>query len=317
MKDSWDWEEEDIELLIQNRLQESLTLEYKRCESLDRRNPKAKTELSKDVSAFANSAGGVIVYGVIESNHLPIGIDVGYDPTNVTREWLEQVINSTIQRRIDNIRIKQIELKKANPGKVIYVVSIPQSKRAPHMAENHIFYKRFNYQSIPMEEYEIRDISNRADAPDLLLQFFLEKESVNVEFEENSESSKPIVLNAIITNESIAPAMYYIVRLYIDERLTVVNSSDFTAGSKQSLQIGSTEFIVNSYSKNCAVPGMMPVWQGVSFRIFDPYFQITVPNVNSDVNYMLGWSIDCLGMQQKLKYVILNVLNAQAKILNV
>lgn len=50
MKDAWDWEEEDIELLIQNGVQESLTLEYKRCESLDKRNPNRKKDLSKDVS---------------------------------------------------------------------------------------------------------------------------------------------------------------------------------------------------------------------------------------------------------------------------
>ncbi|MEH2450443.1 hypothetical protein [Nostoc sp.] len=42
MKDAWDWEEEDIELLIQNWVQESLTLNYKRCESLDKRNPDRK-----------------------------------------------------------------------------------------------------------------------------------------------------------------------------------------------------------------------------------------------------------------------------------
>ena len=128
-------------------MQESLNLDYKGCESLDKRNPKSKKDLSKDVSAFANSAGGVIIYGVIETNHVPTAIDSGYDHTNITREWLEQVINSTIQRRIEGIRIKQIELRKSNSGRVIYVVSIPQSKRAPHIAEDHIFYKRFNYQS--------------------------------------------------------------------------------------------------------------------------------------------------------------------------
>lgn len=57
MKNPWDWEEEDIDLLIQNRVQESLTLDYKGCDSLDKNNPNRKKELSKDVSAFANSAG--------------------------------------------------------------------------------------------------------------------------------------------------------------------------------------------------------------------------------------------------------------------
>lgn len=317
MKDAWDWEEEDIELLIQTGVQESLILDYKRCESLDKHNPNRKKDLSKDVSAFANSAGGVIVYGVIETNHLPTGIDRGYDPKDITREWLEQVINSTIQRRIDDIRIKQIELKKSNSGHVIYVVSIPQSKRAPHMAEDHIFYKRFNYQSIPMEEYEVRDIGNRADAPDLSLQFYLENNAVDIEFEEDKELSKPITLNALITNESIAPAMYYIVHLFFDKQLKVINSGGFRFNSDKILQIGDMPFIVNSYSKNYSIPRAMPVWQEVRFKICDPHFQIAVPKANSDLSYALAWSVDSLGMQHKFREVILTISNNQAKILNV
>ncbi|MEH2179537.1 AlbA family DNA-binding domain-containing protein [Nostoc sp.] len=317
MKDAWDWEEEDIELLIQNGVQESLTLEYKRCESLDKRNPNRKKDLSKDVSAFANSAGGVIVYGVIETNHLPTGIDSGYDPKDITREWLEQIINSSIQRRIDDVRIKQIELKKSNSDHVIYVVSIPQSKRAPHMAEDHIFYKRFNYQSMPMEEYEVRDVANRTDGPDLSLQFFFESNTVNIEYEEDKELSKPITLYTVITNESLAPAMYYIVRFFFDKKLTVINSGDFIFQSEQTLQIGDIAFVVNLYSKNYSIPGAMPVWQGVRFNVCDPHFQIAVPRVNSDMSYALAWSVDSLGMQQKIKAAILTVSNNQAKILNV
>ncbi|MBC1268006.1 ATP-binding protein, partial [Trichormus variabilis FSR] len=235
MKEPWDWEEEDIELLIQEGVQESLELDYKACEALQKTDAKRR-EISKDVSAFANSAGGVIIYGVIEEHHLPIKIDVGYDPADITKEWLEQVINSKIQRRIDGIRIKQIELKQNNPGRVIYVVNIPQSKRAPHMADNHIFYKRFNYQSVPMEEYEVRDTANRADAPDLALQFCIENNSVRLDFEEDEKFSKPIALNAIITNKSVVPAMYYIVHFYIDQRLSVVSCSDFTMRQEPDLK---------------------------------------------------------------------------------
>ncbi len=317
MRNPWEWEEEDIELLIHNGVQESLTLDYKRCASLDKRNPTRKTELSKDVSAFANSAGGMIIYGVIETNHLPTGIDVGYDPTDITREWIEQVINSTIQRRIDGIRIKQIELRKSNPGRVIYVVHIPQSRHAPHMAEDHIFYKRFNYQSIPMEEYEVRDVAGRADAPDLLLKLYLDSETVSLEFEEDKDISKPISLNASVINESATPAMYYVVRLYIDKRLTVVSKSNFVVGSEKTLQVGNAIFDVNSYSQNYGIPGKMPIWQGVAFRIFDPNFQIAIPKFNDNVDYVLGWSVDSPGMQQKVRADVLAIREDQAILLAV
>ncbi|MBD2361568.1 ATP-binding protein [Anabaena minutissima FACHB-250] len=320
MKEPWDWLEEDIELLIQEGVQESLTLDYKRCASLDKRNPDRNKELSKDVSAFANSAGGVIIYGVIETNHLPTKIDVGYDPAEITREWIEQVINSTIKRRIDGIRIKQIELKNNHPGRVIYVVSIPQSKRAPHMANDHIFYKRYNYLSVAMEEYEVRDVASRDDAPELLIQFTIDNNLVSINFEEKNKFSTLINFNVIISNESVSPAMYYIVRLFIDKQLSVMSNGGFRLGSEQSIKISDTEFIVNSYSNNYSVhsvPIAMPVWQGVKFNICTSPFQISIPKANNDMSYALAWSVDSLGMQQKLGGAFLSVSNNQVTIVDV
>ncbi|MEH2242006.1 hypothetical protein [Nostoc sp.] len=76
-------------------------------------------------------------------------------------------------------------------------------------------------------------------------------------------------------------------------------------------------FIVNSYSNNYSIPGTMPIWQGVRFTIGDPHFQIAIPKVNGDMIYGLAWSVDSLGMQQKLRGAILTVSNNQAKILDV
>jgi len=53
MPEPWLWEEADIISLITNGVQESLTLDYKRCDSLQKTDGKKK-EISKDVSAFAN-----------------------------------------------------------------------------------------------------------------------------------------------------------------------------------------------------------------------------------------------------------------------
>src|SRR5688500_10180937 len=107
MKDSWEWTEEDLQQLIDTEAKESLELEYKACPSLENTDVR-KDEISKDVSAFANAAGGTIVYGMIEKGHVPIAIDAGYDPNGkITREWLEQVITSRIRQRIPGVRINQ------------------------------------------------------------------------------------------------------------------------------------------------------------------------------------------------------------------
>jgi len=38
---------------------------------------------------------------------------------------------------------------------------------APHMAADHRFYKRFNFESIPLEVYEVRDVGHRQESPGL------------------------------------------------------------------------------------------------------------------------------------------------------
>lgn len=149
MKPPWEWNEDDVLSLISSCVPEDLNLEYKRCDALINTEGK-KIELSKDVSSFANSAGGTIIYGMVEdtTTHLPTNIDTGYESTSgINQEWLEQVINSRIKPRIDGIRIKPISLNKTNPGKSIFVVNIPQSAKG-HMASDHRYYKRYNFRQV-------------------------------------------------------------------------------------------------------------------------------------------------------------------------
>lgn len=57
------WSERKILDLINNGIEENLHLEYKSSSSLERTEGKKK-EISKDISAFANSDGGTIIYGI-------------------------------------------------------------------------------------------------------------------------------------------------------------------------------------------------------------------------------------------------------------
>ncbi len=299
MKEAWEWEVEDIERLIADGVQESLTLDYKGRDALDKRKPNWKSDLSKDVSAFANSAGGMIIYGVTEVGNLATAIDEGYDPKDLTRESIEQVINSTIQPRIDGIRIKQIVLNRNNPGNVIYVVAIPQSKKAPHMACNNIYYKRFNYQSVPMEDYEVRDVMHRTDSPDLKLKFGFISDLVKLKFEDNCKLSNPIELKATVINESNAPAMYYIVNLFIQRDVEIINNDGFTFDSTEKIiEICGVPVVFKTYSKNYAIPHNLPIWQGINLLIFQSPFQIAIPNKEENTCFVLLWSIDSIGMSQ-------------------
>jgi predicted HTH transcriptional regulator len=83
-----DWSEDDVRSLINNSIQESIGLDYKESSALDKTD-RRKIEISKDISAFANSAGGMIIYGISENKHVPTGFDFGSDPNIITKEWLE------------------------------------------------------------------------------------------------------------------------------------------------------------------------------------------------------------------------------------
>ena len=58
----------DIQYLIDNGVEESIHLDFKAAGALAK-DDKKKNEIAKDVSAFANSDGGIIIYGISESGH--------------------------------------------------------------------------------------------------------------------------------------------------------------------------------------------------------------------------------------------------------
>jgi hypothetical protein len=164
MKEPWEWDERDILSLIENRASESLTLEFKACDALT--NKEWKSELIKDVSAFANSAGGTLIYGIRESKktHEAESIDEGYAVGEVKKERIEQTIDSNIKRRIDGVRYNVVNLDHTRPGRFLFVIYVPQSARSPHMA-NHKYYKRLEFESKAMEEYEVREKYGRKTFP--------------------------------------------------------------------------------------------------------------------------------------------------------
>ncbi len=161
-----EWDVARLQRLIDDRTSESLLLDYKASGALDKG---AATEISKDVSAFANAAGGTIIYGIEEdpnNRHLPLRIDEGTDPKRIRREWIEDVVKN-IRPRIDGLLIHPVPL--AN-GNFAYVVEIPQGMTA-HQATDHRYYRRLNFSREPMFDHEIRDVMRRADGPRIEAKF--------------------------------------------------------------------------------------------------------------------------------------------------
>jgi len=126
----------DIEALVENKKAERRTLEYK--VALPLGTDEAKREFLSDISSFANSAGGDILYGITDErdeNNQATGRPqeaTGLSAVNETSEQLrlESLIRDGIDRRIAGIQIKAIP---GFPSGPVILVRVPRSWLAPHM----------------------------------------------------------------------------------------------------------------------------------------------------------------------------------------
>jgi hypothetical protein len=315
MKQSYEWKEEDIISLVENKIEESINLDYKECRSLDSTDGK-KNEISKDVSAFANAAGGTIVYGVKEEGHVPAAIDNGFNPREISKEWLEQVIDSKIQPKIEGVIINPVELTTINPGHFIYVVFIPQAlSKAPHQASDKRYYKRYNFKSSPMDDYEIRDLFARQSIPDLFLEFYLSKDIYlnhqlahkedRKTIEINNNSSQEIELFINIGNKSNQPAEYSTVEIIFPSDIDVTNTSSFKSRKSISYLPENIQYLPQSIentilSCNLTIPNHMPIFRGYNYTLTEKPIKF---KINKGKNISVAWNIHCPKCERKIGFL--------------
>ena len=138
---------EDIDGLITSGIRESETLEYK--QGSVRLVARDHAEVAKDVSAFANSSGGLLIYGVATDSSdrtkplqrvqiLPANIDV-----------ILQVISTHIRQPIPGLRYKTLPM---GSSPEVFLIDVPQSDLAPHQVatQDYRYYRRQGPQSMPM-----------------------------------------------------------------------------------------------------------------------------------------------------------------------
>lgn len=284
-----EWDATDLALLVSNQVQEGLQLDYKRSDALAP-SEGCKKELSKDVSAFANSAGGRIIYGISETGHLPTAIDQGSDPSNITREWLEQVINSRIQPRVSGIKIKPIPL---TSGHVAYVIDIPQATTfAPHQADNHRYYRRYNFQSVPMEDYEVKDAMRRSAVASPYLRLSWTPEPPD---ENNVQRARLCFSGGNLSSE---PIMYALVKLMIDTRL-VPDTVDFLGWEIRrdlQVQVGNAQlFPVVVLTRKVMPNSHMPFFKETEWLLADAVLPIP-----QDDQYVLNYEFTAPGVDRKV-----------------
>jgi len=136
----------DIQALIDSAMRESEVLEYKTATTVFSDND--KREVAKDVSAMANSLGGVIIYGVSANptdKTLPQAIEP-IEKKNI--ETLDRVLNAQVRPPIHGLRRKLIPADQPQ----ILVIDIPPSEDPPHQTlYEKRYYRRSGAECLAME----------------------------------------------------------------------------------------------------------------------------------------------------------------------
>jgi len=149
---------EDLITLIENKVAENLYIEYKT--ELNIGTDSEKKEFLADISSFANSQGGYIIYGISEEQGYPnelIGIKI--DNIDEIKLKLENIIRDGIKPRIQGIKIQEVII---DDEKMCIIIYIPKSYISPHMISYQLkgserFYSRNSSGKYPLDIQEIRD----------------------------------------------------------------------------------------------------------------------------------------------------------------
>lgn len=158
-----------IRRLIADRQQENISLDFKtKADSSHGRLSKDdKLVLAKALSAFSNSAGGLIIYGV-DARADEEGVDcaIAAKPISEIERFVSEVTRATgelLMPHNDGVRVASVASETAASAGYL-VVSIDRSERRPHRSEasgDKRYYKRSGSNSYIMEHFDIEDMFKR------------------------------------------------------------------------------------------------------------------------------------------------------------
>lgn len=170
MIESWKWTaKENLEALIGQF--ETLRLDFKQSKIFNESRERVIDNLTREVSAFANTEGGTIVIGIVERRDGKVrvadSIDEGVDIQNHNPEWLQQIIESNVSPYISGIRVKPIFLDSIK-RQCAYVITVPSGTTA-YQAFDKRYYGRSEYESKPLPDHEIRLRMFRGKYPNAII----------------------------------------------------------------------------------------------------------------------------------------------------
>lgn len=158
-----------IEAFVERGQQEHLLLDFKLVSRTDLTAGEDKRNLAKALSGFANSSGGIIVWGVDARRSAPDGPDVACRLSQISdvqlfESRLNELTGGFVRPFVDGVRHRAIV---ANDRSGFAVTMVPASDAGPHMAlagENR-YYKRSGDSFYTMEHFDVADMFGRRRRP--------------------------------------------------------------------------------------------------------------------------------------------------------
>lgn len=238
----------------------------------------------------------------VGSWHVPTRIDDGVDPAEISREWIEQVINSNVAPRVQGVRVYPVPLSDEQPARQIYVVEIPKATSlGPHQAADKCYYKRFNFEARKMEDYEVKDTFGRASSPDLSIELLLDG-GASSHVTPSEDPARHLDLTASLVKASIEPAPFAVVRLYLDARLGVGLSVNGEVAVGEISDAKGERHRIKTLSYYYGQSERIPSFQDVKFLLFDGPVQVQIPVVGTPAqfsDYYLGWEVNAPRMAKR------------------
>ncbi len=164
-----------------------------------------KKELAKQVSAFANSGGGYLVFGISNDRQLEPCTDVvGRQSMG---DFLSTMTEQSVEQPIRHFRTHSIPFSD-DSSKHLYVIEVEDSPAAPHQAkEERQYYYRIDGHSKPAPHFHLELLRNRMTKVVLRVNdighFHLKPESGN------GTQTLKFVLQIVVENQSSQSAAHW------------------------------------------------------------------------------------------------------------
>lgn len=196
--------------------------------------PAKNIETAKDVSAMANSAGGVLLYGLAEdAGRLTVLHPI---PIKGQRERIEQIVRTSVDE-VPAFTVDAISTAK-DPTSGYVVVVVPPSDRAPHMVivkGERRFYGRGESGNYTLSQAEVARLYERRQQSEFNLNPLLDRAiAASPVPEDEAFSHLHVIASPVLRGDSIlanAPAPNQQHRDLLGELIKHVGSSVSTGGS--------------------------------------------------------------------------------------